>query len=1071
MRYPKVLFLALFIIPAIGFSQSDITLVRTPSISPDGTTVAFSYQGDIWKMPINGGEPRRLTIHEAHEINPIWSPDGQSIAFTSNRWGNSDIYTTSKDGGAPFRVTYHSSNDVLSDWAKNNAILFSSSRAYRQIEWDSEIHSVSASGGTPVRYLDAIGEMASMSPNGNLVAFVRGSCRISREDYKGPADMEVWIYNVKTEQYTRITENETNDYMPRWADDNTLFFIGVSSGRYNLHSFKINGDGTAQGTPTALTSYKDEGVRHFDVKNNVAVFERDTRIYKMSVGGTPQAMSIDIKADYRFDPIEKRTFSNGINNYRVSPNNKLVAMVIRGEVFVKENDKEKRRAVNISNHAYRDQGVAWINDSTLLFTSDRNGQYDLYLAKSGDPNKTDIFKTLKYELVRLTKTDENEFSPVISPDKKKVVFRRGRGKLLTADIEDGKLKNEKVLLDGWSTPSGVSWSPDSKWLSYAISDLTFNSDIYIHAADNSQKPVNVSMHPRRDRSPFWSEDGSKLAFVSNRNNGDDDIWFVWLKREDWEKTQRDRDEGYYFDSEEKKEGNGNGNGKGKKGKKKEVKPIQIDFADIHDRLRQVTSRPGNEGAPVVSKDGERIYFTAGSDVSNGRDLYSVKWNGRETKELTKGGQNPYGISLEPTGNALYILKRGSLSKLDAKSGKATPLSHSAKMSIDHQQEREQVFEEAWSALNEGFYDPDFHGQNWKELKKKYKQWAMAASTSQDFYYICNLMLGQLNASHMGLIGGNDEKTQRESTGRLGIEVAPEKGGVKVTHIVPYTPADRVKSKLYVGDVITAVNGQKMASNTNFYGLLADETDDQVLLEVKGTDGKSREVVIRPSRSINNQLYEEWIKEKQELTEKYSNGRLGYIHIRGMNLPSFERFERELMASGLGKDGIVIDVRYNGGGWTTDYLMAVLNVKQHAYTIPRGAAKSLDENKDFNQFYPYSERLPLSAWTKPSIAMCNESSYSNAEIFSHAYKTLGIGTLVGMPTFGAVISTGGQGLLDGSFVRMPFRAWYVKATGENMENGPAVPDVIIDNPPASRAKGEDAQLKKSVELLLQQIDSK
>ena len=1065
MRYYLILSITLFL-GSVGFAQSDITLVRTPSISPDGTTVAFSYQGDIWRVPINGGDPIRLTIHEAHEINPIWSPDGKKIAFSSNRWGNSDIYTTSQEGGTPFRITYHSTNDRLSDWANDNTILFTSSRAYRQIEWDSEIHSVQAEGGTPTRYLDAIGEMASMSPNGNLVAFVRGSCRISREDYKGPADMEVWIYNVRSKQYTRVTDNETNDYMPRWADDNTLLFIGVSSGRYNLQSQKVNNDGSSQGSLTSLTSYKDEGVRHFDVKSNTVVFERDTRIYRMDVGGTPQALDIKIKADYRFDPIENKTFSNGITNYQASPNNKLMAMVIRGEVFVKENDKEKKRAVNLSNHAYRDQSVVWLSDSTLLFTSDRNGQYDLYMAKSSDPNKTDLFKTLKYELVRLTKTDESEFAPVISPDRKKIAFRRGRGKLVVADIDEGGLKNEKVLLDGWSTPSGTAWSPDSKWLAYALSDLTFNSEIYIHSADNSKTPVNVSMHPRRDRAPFWSEDGSKLAFVSNRNNGDDDVWFVWLKREDWEKTQRDRDEGYYFEpKEEKKEDD-----KKKGDDEKEVEPIQIDFEDIYDRLYQVTSRPGNEGAPVISKDGEKIYFTAGSDVSNGRDLYSVKWDGKEAKELTKGGQNPYGVSLEPSGNGLYFLKRGSLSKLDAKSGKATSLSHSAKMKINHMLEREQIFEEAWSALNAGFYDPDFHGKNWSQLKQKYKKWALSASTSQDFYYMFNLMLGQLNASHMGLFGGNDEETQRESTGRLGIEVVSEKNGVKVTRIVPRTPADRVKSKLYVGDVITTVNGQKMESNANFYGLLAGETENQVLLEVRGTDGKTREVVIRPTRSINTELYEEWIKEKQALIEKYSNGRLGYIHIRGMNLPSFERFERELMASGLGKEGIVIDVRYNGGGWTTDYLMAVLNVKQHAYTIPRGAANSLDENKNFNQYYPYSERLPLSSWTKPSIALCNESSYSNAEIFSHAYKTLGIGTLVGMPTFGAVISTGGQGLIDGSFVRMPFRAWYVKATGENMENGPAVPDVIIDNAPASRAKGEDEQLKKSVELLLQQIDN-
>ena len=242
-----------------------------------------------------------------------------------------------------------------------------------------------------------------------------------------------------------------------------------------------------------------------------------------------------------------------------------------------------------------------------------------------------------------------------------------------------------------------------------------------------------------------------------------------------------------------------------------------------------------------------------------------------------------------------------------------------------------------------------------------------------------------------------------------------------------------------------------------------------MLDILGTDGIAREVIIRPTSSLRGHLYDAWVAERKALTEKYSNGRLGYLHIRGMNWTSFERFERELAASGYEKDGIVIDVRFNGGGWTTDMLMAVLNVRQHSYTVPRGAATSLEkENQKFKETYPYGERLPLSSWTKPSIALCNENSYSNAEIFSHAFKTLDIGTLVGMPTFGAVISTGGQRLLDGSFVRMPFRAWYVKATGENMEHGPAVPDVIVENAPDSKAKDEDLQLKKAVEVLLNEM---
>jgi C-terminal processing protease CtpA/Prc len=257
---------------------------------------------------------------------------------------------------------------------------------------------------------------------------------------------------------------------------------------------------------------------------------------------------------------------------------------------------------------------------------------------------------------------------------------------------------------------------------------------------------------------------------------------------------------------------------------------------------------------------------------------------------------------------------------------------------------------------------------------------------------------------------------------------------------------------------------------NFYSGFINKFDEKMLLEVASKDGTIREVIIRPVKSIRDLLYDEWVNDRKRLTEKYSNGRIGYIHIRAMGWESFEEFERELTATGYGKDAIVVDVRYNGGGWTTDYLMMVLNYKQHAYTIPRGAAENLEkEHSNFSTFYPLGERLPYSAWIKPSIALCNENSYSNAEIFSHAYKTLGIGKLIGKPTFGAVISTGGRQMVDGTWVRLPARGWYVLKTGIDMEDEPAIPDIIIENSPDYRAKGEDQQLKKAIDELMLQLE--
>jgi C-terminal processing protease CtpA/Prc/Tol biopolymer transport system component len=847
-----------------------------------------------------------------------------------------------------------------------------------------------------------------------------------------------------------------NDFLPRWKDDNTLYFISARTGRYNVFAMDVVSKETE-----AITNFSEDGVRHFDVDNNGnLVFVRQLGLHTMSAtNGRINSVPIELSTDFRFYPEEYETFTSNITDYSVSPNGAYTAMNIRGEIVIKSNDKEVRKTTNVSNHPFRDRNPVWLNDSTVVFTSDRDGQYDLYLARSSDENKTDIFKSLKHEVIRLTNTEVQELNPVISPDGKQIAYEEGEGKFVVADISnDGKIRNKKVLMEGWASPEGVAWSPDSKWLAYSKADLYFNDEIYIHAADNKSEPVNISMHPKGDMSPVWSRDGSKLAFISGRNNGDNDVWFVWLTEEDWLKTEEDRKEGFYFDDED-----------ASADEEDEVEVV-IDFENIHERLWQVTSMPGDERGLTLSADGETFYFTASDPAARGSDLYSVKFDRSELKQLTEGGQNPYGMTLSPDGKKFFALRRGGLFNV-SDAGKFTALPFRFNMLIDREEEQKQVFDEAWSELNRGFYDPQFHGDDWDALKKKYRPWTLAASTSQDFRYMFNWMLGQLNASHMGLSGGNPEETQRQRTGLLGIAMKPVKNGVEVTHVVKNTPADRRVSKLYKGDVITAVNGKSIKQGDNINAHLVNQIGEQVLLKVKGSNGKDRELVIRPTSSIGSELYEEWIDSREKLVEEYSDGKLGYIHVEGMNWPSFERFERELTAQGYGKEGVVIDVRWNGGGWTTDYLMTVLNVRQHSYTVPRGATNNLNrDHTEYREYYPFSERLPLSWWTKPSVALSNESSYSNAEIFSHAFKTLDVGTLVGMPTFGAVISTGSAGLMDGSRVRMPFRAWYVKATGENMENGPAVPDVLIDNAPDSKAKGEDPQLKKAVEVLLNQIEN-
>ena len=1053
-----------------AFSQQPV-LLRHPAINNNGSLIAFSYQGDIWTVPSSGGRPSRLTVHEGYESNPIFSPDGKSIAFSGARYGNPDVYTIPVEGGTPKRLTYHSAADNVSGWNKQNEILFTTNREFRQIEGVPEIYSIPSKGGTEQREMDVLGFEPTMSPNGRFAAFVRGQSNpVYREDYRGTGNREIWIYDTKSKSYNKLSLFTTNDIMPQWASDNSLYFLSSNSGTYNLYKISIDDNGRASGKPQQITDYKDEAIRHFNISadGSTIVFEKDMNLYKMKTGtAAAEKINIQLSADDRYDPVEQKTNTNGASDFTLSPNGKLMAYTIRGEVFLKEADKEKTRSINISNHPFRDMSPEWLNDSTLLFTSDRkDGNFDIYMVRSVDTTEVNLFKTLKPKIVQLTNTPEDEASMVVSNDGKKIAYIRGRGTLVVADIAlDGKMKNEKVLTNSWSTPSGMAWSPDNKWLAYSQSDLNANFEIFIHAADNASKPVNVTMHPRTDRKPFWSADGSKLGFISARNNLSDDVWFVWLKKEDWEKVNED-----WQDVTPATDQTTATNARAAKAA---TKPLRIDFDGISERTVQVTNFPGDEGDFVISKDGQTFYYTASTSTAKGRDLYSIKWDGKELKELTKSGSNPNSLALDKDGKFVYFSRmQGTLARVDTKTSLQEMLPYTAKLRIDYTEEREQIFEEAWRTIRDNYYDPNMHGYNWKALHDKYKNRAVYASTNNDFRDMFNYMLGELNSSHMGFVTQERGETQRETTGLLGAELVPVNNGMRVKRVIPHAPGSRTASTLFEGDVIVAVNGEPVKQDVNFYSLLSGLVTERVLLSVKGANGKDREVVIRPSASISDALYDEWVQNRRKLVDKYSNGKLGYIHIQAMSMPSFESVEREFASAGYGKDGLVIDVRYNGGGSTTDYLMSVLNYKQHAYTIPRGAAEDLEkEKKKFRDYYPVGERLVYAAWLKPSIAICNEGSYSNAEIFSHAYKQLGIGKLVGQPTNGSVISTGAKSLLDGSSVRLPTRGWFVKATDKNEELGPAVPDILVENKIDWITSGEDNQLKVAVEELLKEVAAK
>ncbi len=987
------------------------------------------------------------------------------------------------------RHTFHSASDLLSSYVPDGSILFTTRRVYAQVEREYEIYQASSEGGTPTRYMDALGFDPVVSPDGSKIAFVRGSCRIEREAYRGPANRDIWIFEVGSGAYTQLTEFEGNDFSPKWLNDSTLLFLSSREGKYNVFQASL------EGSPKQVTFEEDFGVNSFDLSaaKKRIVYQHGADVSMQQIGKrSSERIEIELSADFRFDPVVSKTVKDNIEEYAVSPDGKLSVYAVRGDLFVTRNDKDDDRSVRLTNRSSRERSPIWLNDHTVLFVSDREGQNEIFLIESDDEEEKDLFKTLKTKTRRLTESDEEEFDPILAPNGKHLVYRLDIGTLVVAEIDEmGVLSNQVTLLDGWAAPSGVDWSPDSRWIAYALPDLNFNSEIFIHPVDNASSSVNVSMHPGRDSDPVWSRDGSKLGFVSERNNNDGDVWFAWLKKSDWEKSEEqwERERKLKKDKkdskkkeddkeEDDKASEDEASEKDEEGEKvaEEDPVLEIDIDRIYLRLEQVTAMAGNEGAFVFDKEGEMIYFTIGSpgrqDYSTERNLYKIRWDGEDLEELIGDNSVPQQLHLSKSGDHVYLLSKGGLlRRVITKDGKTEKLSVSSRIKIDVAGERGQIYQDAWRELNRSFYDPGFHGYDFTAIRDKYLPIARAASTTEDFQYTFNLMLGQINASHMGMRGvENPKETQSQKTGLVGMEGENTDGGFLVKTVVPNSPLTKASVPIQVGDVIVSIDRVRIESDSNVFALLTDTVDTEVLLEIQ-REGEVFESIVWPTGSLSSENYDAWVEGRRELVEDYSGGRLGYLHIRAMGWESFERFETELVAAGYGKEGLVIDVRYNGGGWTTDYLMAVLNVKQHSYTVPRGATDNLDtDHPKFKNTYPFSERLPLAYSTKPSIALCNQNSYSNAEIFSHAYKALELGTLVGQPTFGAVISTGSYSLVDGSYVRRPFRGWFVKESEMGMEHNPAVPDILVENPPAYKTKKVDPQLKRAVEELIRQIDT-
>lgn len=1137
----------LFCAAAAAFADDAVVFPRHPDPSPDGSRIAFSYQGDLWIVASGGGEARRLTAHPAYDGHPIWSPDGAWIAFSSDRDGNEDVYVIPVEGGELRRLTWHSDYDTPTGWTPDSrAILFESRRQIRDGD-NPGIFIVPLDGGTPRAVVPVGGAQAVVSPDGRRLALVRGALSGSRRGYEGNGRGRLWLLAmdrtisdllagvgerptgasedgatsaalhaaaalVTDGRYTNLTElgreippaaaeggpqrswATIRGAVPPW--DHPALEPGVSmhpawfpDGEHLLYFSEVHGVPNLKvidardGARAWVTRFTEGRLRSPALSRDgrLAAFEYEDGIYTVAIPAehpargssawpapvpAPQRLRITLPQDEKSEPIERVEVTGGADELALAPDGEQIAFVYAGEIFGMKASEDEPYAYNLSQSPARDQGITWAPDSkSLVFVSDRDGDQDLYRMRPADANESRLARSLQVELTRLTDDPAEDRQPEFSPDGERIAFLRGNGTLMVMSA-DGS--GARVLADGFSDID-FTWSPDSRWIAYAQEDNDFNSDIWIVAADGSEGPHNISQHPDEDYAPCWSPDGRMLAFVSARQYLNQvDVWYVWLTRADEELSREERLDALASAGKSKAgKGDEEKSAKGEKettSEEAEKVEVRIDVEDIHRRLHRLTRFPGSETRVLISKDASELVFI--SDTDGKTDLWKVKWDGSEPKRLTEGGQEPRFVQWDKKHERLFYLKKGgAIASVTLKGGDAKSYAYKGALRIDRREQRGFVFDEAWRALRDQHYDPALHGCDWAAARERYRPWALAASSYRDFQDVVRLMMGEINSSHIGLWGGPGDPNGREGlpaqSGELGVLFdASDRGpGLRVARVVKRSPAARAESRLEVGDRIRAIDGTLVEAATDVARLLDRAVERPVRLQVAGANGAMREVTIRPigSGAWRDLLYDEEIEARRARVRSRTGGRVAYLHIEGMSEESLDLFERDLYAEAHGKEALVIDVRNNGGGWTTDILLTSLMAADHAVTQPRGGGPG----------YPAGRRL-LYAWTRPIVVLADEYSFSNAEIFAWAIRTLKRGPVVGQQTNGGVISTGGTTLLDGSYVRLPFRGWTSKLDGSPLEGTGCLPDIAIENLPGDLARGIDAQLERAIEEALRQV---
>ncbi len=1052
----------MFLVPAIMYAN-EARLLRFPGVSD--TQIVFTHAGDIYVVPIDGGIARKITSHEGMEMFARFSPDGSQIAFTGQYDGNTEVFVMPANGGEPRRLTYTATlsrddvsdrmgpNNIVMAWTPDGENIIFRSRMNSFNSFKGQLYKVSVNGGLPEQLPMPEGGFSSFSPDGEKLAYNR----VFREFrtwkyYRGGMADEIWVRDFNTNETKAITQNDAQDLFPMWIG-NEIFFLSDRDRTMNLFVYNTNTQETEK-----VTHFTDYDIKFPSHNGNTIVFEKGGFLFTFDAKTREiKQIEVVIHNDMRFARQALTDVSGNIASASLSPTGERVLFTARGDIFSVPADKGITYNHTQSPHAHDRAAKYSANGEWMAWISDQSGEYEIWIQAANGEG----------EAKQLTQdSDTYKFNFSWSPDSRYIAWNDQHYRLMLTQVDNGRTK--QLAGSTFSRLGDFNWSPDSRWI--AFSDGMPNQMNVIKLVNVESGDINqVTEKWYSSSSPAFSCDGKYLLYSSQRD------FNPTYSRTEWNHAYINTDRVYAAMLSKKTPSpfalvntdvvptNGEGD---KKEEDKKNELVEIDFDGIERRIVALPIQPAYY-SNIQCINGILFYNRTIQGASNQSSLMRYDFKNQKEEDL---GNYRYTVSSDH--KKMLVAQGSNWSVIDVPSAPIKidkPLDLSGvKMHIDYKAEWKQIFDEVWRQMRDFFYVENMHGVDWKSIHDKYSEILPYVNHRDDLNYILGEMIGELNAGHAYINTGEKPTPERIKTGLLGAKISAHNSGFfQIDEILDGAPWSKsLASPLQVpgvdvseGDFIIAIDRQPVNQLSNIFELLVGKAGQTVELTINSNPREegARKVLVEPIDDESELYYFKWVNDNIRKVNEATDGKIGYVHIPDMGPNGLNQFVRYFYPQ-LHKEGLIIDDRGNGGGNVSPMILERLAREAYRANMRRNS--------------PEVTPVPRETLVGPKVTLIDKYSASDGDLFPYGFREMGLGTIVGTRSWGGVVGiTGSLPFVDGTDLRIP-QFTSISMDGNWMIEGVGVePDIMIENDPYKEFIGEDQQLNKAIEIILEELNDR